>query len=339
MPAQHPTDRRLVALIDGELDDDDAREVRAHLEDCALCQLRAGQARTTTRLAVPVTFETKDVLAPQGAFEDRMAAPVQGDVWRLVWNDVNELGVVDRVDADRHRISVMPVLSDVDDADEWCGLTQLEALHDVIPVAVSVALEASIPWSVLDARVGHITSMPGLNLLRAAYKRGVDSAEGELERGEPVFSSLDPRVELLDELNDAFHVLAEAWWGTEVEAAPAAPAPELSIDTLLGAGLAPNRALALVRGDSTPSEDEAVLLGHFTGVSLNVQGRAIPPGLRRELDEPRWRPRVRARMAQTHREETDERIAVAYEALQPLAARGTHGEQADWVAVLEAILG
>jgi hypothetical protein len=338
MPAQHPTDRRLLALIDGRLNDDDAREVRSHLEDCALCQLRAGQARATTRVAIPVTFEAKEVLAPQAAFEDRTAVPMPGDVWRLVWDGINELGVVDRVDTDRHRLFVMPVLPDVDDADEWCGVTQLEVLHDAIPVAVSVALEASIPWAVLDARVGQVASMPGLNLLRTAYKHGVDSNERELDRGEPVFSALDPRVELLDELNDAFHVLADAQWGVDVENAAAAPSPELSVDTLLDAGLAPNRALALVRGDTAPNEDEAALLERLTGVTVTVQGPAIPIELRRELDQPRWRPKVRARMAQTHRGEPDARATIAYEALQPQAARGTHGEQADWAAVLEALL-
>src|SRR4029078_9057281 len=112
---------------------------------------------------------------------------------------------------------VMPVLCDVEDADEWCGVVELEALEDVIPVAVSVALEASLPWAVLDARVGHLSSMPHLNLLRSAYKQGIEPDESGLERGEPVFSVLDPRVELLDELNDAFHVLADARWGVDTE--------------------------------------------------------------------------------------------------------------------------
>jgi hypothetical protein len=339
MPAQHPTDRRLVALIDGRLADDDAREVRSHLEDCALCQLRAGQARTSARVAAPATFETKEVLAPQAAFEDRMAVPVQGDVWRLVWNGINELGVVDRVDADRHRLFVMPILADVDDADEWCGVAKIEALHDAMPVAVSVALEASIPWAVLDARVGHVSSMPHLNILRTAYKRGIEPDDAQLERGEPVFSALDPRVELLDELNDAFHGLADARWGADAEHMTAAQAPELSMDALLDAGLPPNRALALVRGDTPATEDEVVRLERLTGVAPRAHGRVIPSDLRRELDQPRWRPKLRSRMAQYRRSEPDERAAVAFEALQPQAARGTHGEQADWAAVLDAIFG
>lgn len=339
MPAQHPTDRRLVALIDGRLADDQAREVRSHLEECALCQLRAGQVRTTSRVAAPATLEMKEVLTPEAAFDDRMAVPAQGDVWRLVWNGTNELGVVDRVDADRHRLFVMPVLADVDDADEWCGVSRLEALRDVLPVAVSVALEASVPWAVLDARVGQVASMQGLNSLRAAYKHGLEPDERDVERGGPVVSALDPRVELLDELNDAFHVLADARWGLDAEDANAEAAPELSVDTLLEMGLAPNRALALVRGDTAPRDDEAALLERLTGASPTVQGRTIPLELRRELDQPRWRPKIHARMAQHHRTEPDERVIVAREALQPQAARGTHGQQADWAAVLEAILG
>jgi Putative zinc-finger len=339
MHTQHPTDRRIAALFDGRLDEAEASGLRNHIASCPLCQLRAGQAEGAGPAELPTDVQPAEaVLPPLGTFEDRGSVPTPGDVWRLVWDDINELGVVDAVDADRQRIFIMPVLADVDTADEWCAFASLGVLQSVYDVAVSVALGASIPWLVLDAKVGQI-DMEELNELRATYKHGIEPDDDFIPRGMPVLSPFDNRLDALGTLSDAFHVLAQADWGIEHVAAHGVAVENLSFDALVDAGISNRRALALVRGDAAPTKDEARLIDTQAVTFTSPVSRPIPDELRHELNQPRYRERLRARARSNQRAEADERVAVAYEVMEPTAARGTQGERPPWAVLLERALG
>lgn len=69
------------------------------------------------------------------------------------------------MDEDQDRFRVLPVL-DSCDADEWCTLLSAPASGGLGDMAVSTALESTIPRSVLDARVGRLPDMAPITRLR-----------------------------------------------------------------------------------------------------------------------------------------------------------------------------
>ncbi len=334
----HPTDRRLAALIDGDLAPPDDRLVAEHVAGCARCQQRVGQATGVAfdRPEVDPALSRMLVVPADGAFESR-DDPVAGDVWRVVWDGLTELALVRPVDTENGLVTALPMM-DVDDADEWSMVTAFKVGDVEVAVAASVALEVTLPWCVLDARVGGLgaDAMTSCALLRTAFRSGGDSA-GQANVGAPVWSRLDERAEALDDLAERFHDLANADWvpGKQVVEAAVNELPKFA--ELRSAGLPPDRALDLQRGDQ-PTPEEAAAIEAALGIRLESGSPVVPPDLRRRLDRPRWRPDVRRRAAANQRPEPDERLAVVAEVIQPMAARGTHGKPVDWDFLLEHVL-
>lgn len=324
MPGPHPTDRNLAALIDSRLADDVAETVRTHVRDCARCQLRLGaggkrllvaESQITDPIAVTVIEESAD------------HAPETWDVWRLAWDSAAVLAVVSRVDADR--VSVLPVV-DTADADEWTALLDPEITGGLGPLAVSVALETAVPWSVLSARISRIETAEPLVSLRTEFRSGTI---GSTQRGEPVRSPFDERLVGLDELAERFNELANAVWAP---ATASVTALEFDFDALIGAGVATNRALAIIRG-AAPTADEADAIEAATGVRLSIG--SVDDDLRRKIDQPRRKAAIRERARANRHSEATERLALAREA-QPalIAARGTRGAAPDYDTILDRLL-
>ncbi len=325
MPGPHPTDRNLAALIDGLLSGDSAEQVRSHVRDCPRCQLRIGASgegllgddQSATTEPVPVVILQESVVD----------LPAPGDVWRLTWDAANILSVIWRVDPDR--ISVLPIL-DTADADEWSALLDLEVTGGLGELAVSVAFETAVPWSVLDARVARLADTEALTSLRIAFRSGTPTAT---RRGDAVRSPLDERLIGLEELTETLSELANAIWAPM----PAAATPmSLDFDALIAAGIAVNRALAIVRGAS-PDDNEADAIQAITGVRPGPH--PVDDELRRTIDQPRRKAKIRARAAGNRRDEGSERLALAQEAQPALAAaRGTHGAAPDYDTILDRLL-
>lgn len=328
MPGPHPTDRSLAAFIDGRLDADMAHDVRSHVLNCAHCQLRVGSADTSAGVIEPAQ-ETDAV--PVRLFDEvRDELPFRGDIWRLAWDDTVLLVVVWRVDSDR--ISVFPVV-DLADADEWSAVLTGDESGGLGELAVAVALETSVPWSVLDARIVQLLELGPLTLLRAEYRTGA-SAEETL-RGRRILSPLDDRLVELDELAERLSVLANAVW---LPAAVGVAAVDLTYDLLQEAGLPANRALAISRRGSAPTDDEAARIEAATGV--RPTSPPVDDDLRKKIDSPFRKPKIRARARANRRSEAQERLSLAREA-EPaaIAARGTFGQPLDYDDVLDRLLG
>lgn len=323
MPGPHPTDRNLAALIDSRLTDDVAETVRTHVRDCARCQLRLGAG---SKAALLTGSQITDPIAVTIIEESADQAPETWDVWRLAWDSATVLAVVSRVDADR--ISALPIV-DTADADDWTALLDPGITGGLGPLAVSVALETAVPWSVLSARVSRIGTAEPLVSLRTGFRSGTTT---NTRRGEPVRSPLDERLVGLDEVAEIFTDLANAVWAP---ATAAVTASEFDFDALTGAGVAVNRALAIVRG-AVPTVDEADAIEAATGVRLSGP---VNDDLRRKIDQPRRKVAIRERARANRHSEATERLALAREA-QPalIAARGTQGAPPDYDTILDRLL-
>lgn len=327
MPDQHPTDRQLVALIDGRLDDDEAVPLRAHIAECPRCQLLVGDADESVGDISTVDFHPMQF---ESLTEDRDASPARGDIWRLSWDDTTALAAVWKAAEDA--VAVMPVM-DVIDADEWCAVLDSTITAGLGDIAVSVAKAIDVPWSVLDARIGELLDIGPISQLRDAMT-GIAEAAVDVLRGAPVLSELDDRLPVLDEITDTMELLANAVWARDADAQPAAT---IGYEVALEAGLDVPRALAVgVRG-AMPTDDEADLIEAVTG---QRPGPApIPVALRRTIDQPIRKAAIRARSLAARHSEGIERMQIALAAQPALhAARGTQGAPPDYGLIVDRIL-
>lgn len=326
MTAPHPTDRTLASLIDGRLATDDATDIRQHLSGCARCQLRIGAAGEGLRLSTLPAWELVGT-PPPPADGDRLAEA--GDVWRLSWDETVIVAVVIAVDPDR--IAVEPMVETAD-ADEWCALLPAEVTGGLGELAVSVAMETTVPWSVLDARIGRLASNEPLESLRRVYRRRRGAATTS-RRGDAVHSSLDERLPGLERVGEDLTDLANASW------APVTTGPSdvsFDFDQLADAGLPVNRALAITRGASV-TDTEAELIEAATGT--RPAAAAVPIALRREIDQPHRKARIQRRARISRQSESVVRLELARAAEpQGAAARGTQGAPPDYVTILDRLL-
>ncbi len=340
MPATHPTDQSLAALVDGALLADESA-TRDHVQGCKRCQLRIGHSwgdRVLTRPA-GMSAPLPAVLPPESSYETRDGEPGGGEVWRISWEGTTELAIVRRSDPSNLRVTVLPV-GDASDADDWSLILKTAVAGVEFEGAASVAIETTLPWCVLDARIGQIgeDDCAALAALRTAFRANAEPPPG-LNTGEPIWSRLDDRAERLDELGERFQDLANVDW-VPAEASPgrggAVDVP--SFAELRSAGLPTNRALALTKGHpATPDELSAIETA--TGRRLDVHGVVVPFDLRLRMDRPRWRPALRRRASLQGRSEAEVRVDVVAEVTQPIAARGAQGEALDWDFLLQRVLG
>jgi hypothetical protein len=137
----------------------------------------------------------------------------------------------------------------------------------------------------------------------------------------------------VEQIAETIHELANAAWAPMPAAATAV---DLDFDVLTDAGIAVNRALAIVRGAS-PTEDEVEVIDAATG-----SRPGIPPvegELRRKIDQPRRKAAIRIRARANRHGEAAERLALARLAQPALAAaRGTHGAPPDYDTILDRLL-
>jgi hypothetical protein len=277
------------------------------------------------------------LVAEAKAYE-RCDDPVAGELWRVAWETFSELCVVVHSDADRSRIRAMPVLLDSSDLAQWCLLSTAKTLNDdSFDIAISIAHEISIPWFVLDAQVGICESFEKVQEARRAFVRS-EEPPAELALGEPFRSDIDPRIADVEDVADAFYELVSLEWvpANLVEAAEDQVA--LDFDRLVEIGIPIPRALELCSDEARPTDAERRLIHDGLGLELNSVQLQVPDDLRAALDRPRRRAAVRQRAANTNQDERSERRAIAEEAMQPLAARGTQGNRPPWEVILDQIL-
>ena len=325
MPIQHPTDHVLAALIDGRLPDSLANEWRSHIRDCQRCQLRAGAAGESLLGDDDLDFEAVPIAILDESVPEM---PDPGELWRLTWNEITALAVIWRVDLDR--LSVLPIV-DLADADDWSALLHPEVTGRFGALAVSVALETTVPWSVLSACLTRLADTDSIQSLRTEFRLGSPSTS---IRGERVRSPLDERIIGLETTAEVFNELANANWAI-VPSGPAAA--YMGYERLIDIGIDVNRALAISARGASPTDEESRLIRSATGVWPGV--RAVDDDLRRKIDKPRRKAAIRARANASKRDEGAERLVLARLAEPALtAARGTRGAPPDYDTVLDQLL-
>ena len=322
----HPTDMTLAAVVDGTLDAAPLEVARRHIEECGRCQLRIGQAGPA------IEGESREmatgVAVAMAVGEVRDDDPRRGDIWRLAWDNLSLLVVVWQP-GDGGDLTVLPVFEECD-ADEWCVLFSPSETGGLGDLAVSVALEATVPWPVLDARVGRVATTESLSELRSAHESG--SPARLVPRGNRVRSELDERTEALDGARDMLEQLSDVAW------APAAVAPtpaSTSTVNVLFEVLRPEEALAISRG-APLTDTQATLIEEATGTP--AVSPPLSPEIVRLLDSPTRKHKIRTRARQSGRSEASERRELAHGLHLGVAARQAGDAGIDYGVILDEIL-
>jgi hypothetical protein len=94
------------------------------------------------------------------------------------------------------------------------------------------------------------------------------------------------RAESLDDLAERFHILANVDWAPVEEAVEPGASDLPQFAELRRAGLPPDRALDIQRGNR-PTQEEAASIEDVLGVRLPAGATVVPLDLRRHLHRPK----------------------------------------------------
>ncbi|MGK5738907.1 hypothetical protein [Micromonospora sp. URMC 103] len=252
-------------------------------------------------------------------FKEKAGTPRVGQFWRARWGDVTELVLLLQVDAGE--VGVAPASLEDEYADDQTivlppALTSLNS-----PVAVWAGISRTVPVCVLDRQVGEARFDLTMNWVKQATARGAAC-------GRPVTSAIDPLVEFRSGLVDAMTTLTEATW------APAGTGQLTQLITAAGITMselverldvAPQRALAIRRGQAAATETEAQALAavlQMGVVDILNANPTLPPDLISELSQPSCRQDV-SRLAKRWGRDEREVWQVAAFGVYELAARQT----------------
>ncbi|MDZ5447383.1 helix-turn-helix transcriptional regulator [Micromonospora sp. 4G57] len=319
---------------DGDLDDEEfLRTARQRAE--------AGGAAELT----PITRLTPQLHALTLDTDGREDVAV-GQLWRLRWEQANELAVV--IAVDRWRVTVAPVTTDIAAADEFSLLLPPSASPLNIALAVCLSLECTVPMFVLDRQIAP-ASRPTTNPQQAAaqlpppqtlhdvwraWRRstagpagltyGTALDEGDLDRRElraVIASSFAPLVGAsatipgVDPLGEVVP-LAQRVRDRGLRPAALAQATGLSLEVFTrinrGGRVKPAEAAKL-----------AAVLDTDTRTVLDANP-ALDDDLITEVSQPRHRPALRRLARVDGTDEDQQRWAIA-EAVSPTAARTVAG--------------
>jgi hypothetical protein len=206
--SDHPGALRLAAARGVKAD----AAVRAHLEECVACRVRAARLWHAAAPGEPGCEAVSRILAasapgpalPGGAAGPRSAGPPRpGELWRagrgealLVWVRRVLPGAVD----------VLPVVLDVELADQESLLLPAGSTPLGVPLAVLAGVRAHVGPSALLRRVGFAAIAGQVREVMAAAMEGRPPAC--VEAGPPVTTAADQRIEYRQVIADLLADLA-----------------------------------------------------------------------------------------------------------------------------------
>jgi hypothetical protein len=323
MDEEHPTELELVTWLDAGEADRASLGVDVHLRGCALCRTLVASAGRPIATPRPVPFE------PQESFEvpKSREAPSPGEVWRLAWDAVSELGLVWRsVDG---YFSVVPVRPDAGFADDRTVVVDSHAAILSGTLALWFGLESSVPLAVFDRYWFDVDPEP-LAAIRARVRERKPIESAEFTMGTPIIDALDDRYEYREQLTDHFEALATSHWWTETsqsrrlsDLVEASSADWKAVTSALG--MEPHERLRLQRSQRLLTDEDASRLAPLLGTTPSAVLATNPPvplELANVLDRPRWKSRILERRLASGIDEATTRYQVAVAALA-LAARET----------------
>ncbi|MGI8899678.1 MAG: zf-HC2 domain-containing protein [Nocardioides sp.] len=344
---QHPLLTQLADFVDGALGPDDRTDVQEHIDACRECRLRVqGAAGRVTVPAVALPADGPRVEADlRKLLWEEPPNPAPGQLWRLRWNDTTALGVVLRVEGDD--VIVTPVGLDEWMADDYAVVVRPDWSPLHIGLSVWVALEAVVPFLVLDVYLGEADFLDQVAAVRQAYRQG-RTVEDTVLVGPPVIEVTDERNQYRRQLALAFASLADAEW-IDV-AAPGGDGRSL-VELMRGAdprslaevlGLDIRSTFVLMSGERVPTSAEAEVIAALIDADVDEVRAAtptIPPELAHELSHPRHRRDIERRAYAAGHGESDERRQ-ALRHLLPVAARRAGDPEAplDWRRLVDDYL-
>jgi hypothetical protein len=319
MTSTHPLALELARYSDNLADADEATKIRRHLETCPLCRMQLDRIAEFPAAAADELSNTHARATPAPGSPSQLTSPAPGEIRRLTWDDTAHLALIVRVDDDR--VLGRPILP-------W-GLRDLPICNELECKLETIDISLPVLTVGVWFRHGVVDTTVGRCLEPTYFADDVvtcDGLRGWLIEQVPGF---DATTDLLDEFADDIDTLeAGAQW-TPLES-PAAP----DLNTLIDAGLDPGRALDVVRGDAL-SDDEARRIADVTGVTPVTP---VPVNVRRLLDHPRFKHRLRDRAASRGVSEGDARTELAAVLRQPIAARTSDGAPLTLEQRLESLL-
>jgi len=320
----HPTDSELFDFAAGVLDDDRRRAIAKHVATCPECNHITSDAMSDWHVATPAFAEASGTAEIVGS---RDRDPAVGDVWRATWDDVGEIVLVVRVDADYPYAAPVVVAAPEPDSTSYLWPATDNPFGSDASVFVSFA--SPLPPCVFDE---WLTDGPKLTGWTAPSRQRPDIAQ------------LSWRAHLLAAMAE----LATATW---IEAEDREPQrlsealAEAGLTTSAAAralGLQPRDLTLVNRGKRGLSDQELERLAELGVTTQRLLRRPnVDTNLARDLDRPRWKPAVRREMRKRMLDEARTRSSVALEA-QQLAARVSKEAPTaarDWTPLIAMVLG
>jgi hypothetical protein len=343
----HPAEHELADLLDGLLRGSDRDGVEQHVAACPVCsQVVGGAADDAPEIAPPDTAGTGLPTLPDPVWR-RLAmgvvtAPAPGQVWRLRGGtpagEVAQLVAVIRADEE---LLVAPVTADEQAAtDLWTLQLDLDSADTAL--AVWVSLSAVVGAEVLDVHLGSVDAGPLLEA-HVALRRGEQPPRGQRTGRQPDaelhayraqlaahMSALSearllPEVAFLDDepvgaAGDLVDALREAGWDL------------LRLKALLG--VTASHARRVLQREQGLTEAQAEQVRAALGVAVAAPAVTAPAGWVREVAAPARRRRFErvagARGADSWQFRAEQALAYAQQ-----AARGHHGDDPDWAALVD----
>jgi hypothetical protein len=281
----------------------------------ALARFRAA----VTAAAVPPTLEA--------AWNGPLPNPAAGQVWRARIAELTELVLLLTVDA--RTVTAAPVTIDAEYADEQAVIVPADESPLGVATTVWLGLAHAVPMRTLDRCAGRLTP---------AAAEVTSAIRGLGQPGAAVVSAAQPVAEYRARLADCMDNLAKV--STDIPGTGELPAlltaAGLKPSRLVELGLDTPRALAVTRGTAALNEDEAEVLAHELGRTVDdvLNANPAPPTeLTTWLDRPRRRRQLEGLAAQRGIDAEEARVHAAYD-VWALAAREPGGG-VDWDARLD----
>ncbi|MFP3466929.1 hypothetical protein [Leifsonia sp. SIMBA_070] len=261
---------------------------------------------------------------------------VPGQLRQAYWQDAIVAVVIDQVDDDAAQVLAIPATLEPGVENDAAIVIEDVAspLHG--PITIWPSSRTSIPFAALGTTIA--TLPKPLRRVVDEAMTGETGARG-VRRGRVTSALGSGNAHALADLFDAIDVLQTA--PKLQEAAASVPTHQLQIplETIMSSLQVPQpRAMAIRLGKEPLTLDEADRLSSTTEIPVEQILDTVvplPADLQRELQEPRWRDRIRARA--TDGDEDRARTRLGYEVYQ-LAARETGQGRERWRQRLQTVL-